>query len=318
MCPRTFLFITAVVLCHTLAMGQTLTNALPPAQSGTKTQAAADSTELPDDPGQEAMPIAQPVPLEARGLPVSYYASRQTWAGKVGTLYSVSDFRYRGYVLSADKIIWYQDTSEVEIEGNIRLTGGPEDIDITASSGSVRLNQHTARFFDVTGTMGLRSMGRSVVYSTPNPFIIHARVLLETGEGSYRVVDGSMTNCKLPHPDWELLAHSINVTDGEASTRNTVFKLVGVPLFYLPYLRHPVSENGRESGFLIPGFSNSTVRGFTLTDQFYWAINRSMDMEFGAEYYSKRGWAPKGDFRYRGAGLDRGYGELERSIRPRR
>ena len=29
-------------------------------------------------------------------------------------------------------------------------------------------------------------------------------------------------------------------------------------------------------------------------------------MEFGAEYYSKRGWAPKGDFRYRGAGLDRG------------
>ena len=36
----------------------------------------------------------------------------------------------------------------------------------------------------------------------------------------------------------------------------------------------------------------------------YWAINRSMDMVVGAEYYSKRGWAPNGDFRYKGPGLD--------------
>jgi LPS-assembly protein len=36
----------------------------------------------------------------------------------------------------------------------------------------------------------------------------------------------------------------------------------------------------------------------------YWVINRSMDMVVGAEYYSKRGWAPNGDFRYKGPGLD--------------
>jgi hypothetical protein len=29
-----------------------------------------------------------------------------------------------------------------------------------------------------------------------------------------------------------------------------------------------------------------------------------MDMVVGAEYYSKRGWAPNGDFRYKGPGLD--------------
>jgi len=305
--PRTFLFITAVVLCHTFTMGQTLTNALPPPQSGTQQQIpvpAADPAQLPDDPGQEAMPVAQPQPGTAAGVPLSWKDDRETWAGKIATLYGVTDFRYRGYVLSADKITYNQETSEVEVEGHIQLTGGPEDINIAASSGTLRLNEHTARFFDVTGTMGLRSTGRTVVYSTANPFIIHARVLLETGEGSYRVVDGSMTNCKLPHPDWELLAHSIKVVDGRASTTNTVFKVHGVPMFYLPYLRHPVDENGRQSGFLVPGFSNSTVRGLTLSEQYYWAINRSMDMEVGAEYYSKRGWAPKGDFRYRGAGLD--------------
>lgn len=296
--PRTFLFITVTVLCHTLMMGQTLTNALPPAQSGTST------ANLPDDPGQEAMPVARPEPGEAAGVPISWNAERQTWAGKIATLYGVTDFHYRDYDLSADKISYNQDTTEVDIDGHIHLTGGPEDIDITAASGTLRLNEHTARFFDVTGTMGVRSTGRSVVYSTANPFIVHARVLLETAEGKYRIVDGSMTNCRLPHPDWQLLAHRINVANGQASTTNTVFKLAGVPVFYLPYLRHPIDENGRQSGFLIPTISNDTIRGITLGEQFYWAINRSMDMVVGADYYSKRGWAPNGDIRYKGAGLD--------------
>ena len=29
-----------------------------------------------------------------------------------------------------------------------------------------------------------------------------------------------------------------------------------------------------------------------------------MDMVIGTEYYSRRGWAPNGDFRYKGPGLD--------------
>jgi LPS-assembly protein len=35
-------------------------------------------------------------------------------------------------------------------------------------------------------------------------------------------------------------------------------------------------------------------------EQVYWVINRSMDMVVGSEYFSKRGWAPNGDFRYKG------------------
>jgi LPS-assembly protein len=81
--------------------------------------------------------------------------------------------------------------------------------------------------------------------------------------------------------------------------------LFGVPIFYLPYLRHPMSEAGRESGFMPPVASNgSSIRGYTFGEQFYWVINRSMDMVVGSEYFSKRGWAPSGDFRYKGLGLD--------------
>jgi len=56
---------------------------------------------------------------------------------------------------------------------------------------------------------------------------------------------------------------------------------------------------------LIPIISNgSYIRGFTFGEQAYVVLNRSMDMVLGTEYYSKRGWAPNGDFRYKGPGFD--------------
>ena len=148
-------------------------------------------------------------------------------------------------------------------------------------------------------------MGHTVVYSTPNPLLFSGRVLLQTGEGRYRIVDGSITNCRLPHPDWRIIAHSINLDDEKASTSNAFFEFLGIPIFYLPYLHHPANDTGRASGLLTPVISNgSSIRGYTLGEQAYWAINRSMDMVVGAEYFSKRGWAPNGDFRYKGPGLD--------------
>ena len=35
-----------------------------------------------------------------------------------------------------------------------------------------------------------------------------------------------------------------------------------------------------------------------------WVINRSADATFGTQYFSKRGWSPSGEFRYRGRGED--------------
>ncbi|KAA6457495.1 LPS-assembly protein LptD [Acidobacteria bacterium AB60] len=306
--PRNFVFITMLVLCHGFAAAQALTNGLPLAQSETPRSngpSKSSASLLPDDPGEEILPVAQPEPEPSSGVPVTYKADRQRWAGNVLTLEGVEDFRYRDYVFRADKVIWHRDTNEIEAEGNLHVTGGPEDVDVIASHGDIQLANHTARFFDVTGTMGVRSNGKAVVYSTANPFIIHARVLLQTARGSYRVVDGSMTNCRLPHPDWQLFAHFIDVANGHASTRSTYFKFLGVPLFYLPYLRHPVDQSGRESGLLIPVISNySSIRGYTFGEQVYAVINRSMDITLGTEYYSRRGWAPNGDFRYRGPGVD--------------
>jgi LPS-assembly protein len=319
--PRHLVFITLLSLCHLQVLGQALPNALPPAgqQPGNGSPAASTgsnsdlsaaddrqipSSALPDDPDQEMLPVAHVEPAPLTGVPVEFEAQRQTRVADVLTLTGDVEIHYKGYILRGDKVVYNQSTTEMEAEGHVQVAGGPNDVLINADHGDMRLNIHTGRFYQVNGSQGIRTAGRTVVYSTTNPFLFSGRVLILAGEGNYRIVDGSMTNCRLPKPDWRLLSRSIELTNGEASTRNSIFEFLGIPLFYLPYLRHPAVDTGRETGFLIPVLSNSSIKGFIVGEQFYWVINRSMDMIVGSEYYSKRGWAPNGDFRYKGAGLD--------------
>ena len=323
-----------IALCHLLVRGQALTNAAPAAaqeasQASTPTtddpsqssSAAGLAPSLPDDPGQEILPVAEPEPAPASGVPVEWEAQSQSRQGDTWTLTGAVVVHYRGYILRADKVVYHQSTTELEAEGNLQVAGGPNDVLINASRGQMQLNAHTARYFNVHGSQGIRTLGRTTVYSTTNPFFFTGRVVLETSEGHYKIIDGTMTNCRLPHPDWQVISRAIKLQDGKASTSNAFFKFLGVPIFYLPYLRHPVDETGRESGFLIPIVSTgSSIRGYTFGEQFYWAINRSMDMIVGSDYYSKRGWAPNGDFRYKGRGLDhltvRGNALLDRGFVP--
>lgn len=307
--PRNFVFITMLTLCHLQLAGQVLTNALPQdqnaaPQSATDAQAQTKNV-LPDSPDQYFLPVAKPEPTGSTGVPVRWEAQEQARQGDVWTLSGGVVVYYEDYVLHADKVTYHQSSSELDAEGHLQLSGGPMDATVKAARGTMILQAHTARFFDVDGSLGIRRSGSTVVYSTPNPFLFHGRVLMQDGEGSYRILDGSMTNCRLPHPDWQIFAHSIRVDQESASVENSTFKLLDVPIFYLPYLKHPVTTNGRVSGLLIPVVSSgSSIRGYTFGEQFYWAINRSMDMVVGAEYFSKRGYAPNGDFRYKGAGLD--------------
>jgi len=313
---RYFWCITLFLLCHAQMQSQLLTNALPapvtpgltaaesPQQTSTQPASTPESPSLPDDPSQQVLPLARPEAPPPTGVPVHWEALQQTHVGDVSTLTGEVVLYYKNYIVHADKIVYHHANSTVEAEGHLQLLGGPNDAVFTASHGEMQLQDNTATFYDVTGSFGVRRMGKTMIYTTPDPFLFTGRVLLQTGEGAYRIVDGSMTACRLPKPDWQLISRSIDVVNQKATTHNSFFEFWRVPLFYLPFVQRNLDETGRESGFLLPGGENSSVKGLVLGDEVYWAINRSMDLTVGAQYWSKRGFAPSGDFRYRGAGLD--------------
>src|ERR1017187_2878071 len=130
--PRNLVIITLLALCHLQLSGQALTNALPTSVSGTSVVATIPNSDaaaqLPDDPGKDLIPVAQPEPTPPSGVPVQLDADHQSRVGDVITLDGHVVIHYRDYILRADKVIYHQSTSELEADGHLQVTGGPNDV----------------------------------------------------------------------------------------------------------------------------------------------------------------------------------------------
>jgi LPS-assembly protein len=291
---RTFLFITALMLCHPQLWPQTLTKQFP---------SASGPSSLPDAPNY---PIAEVVTAPAAGVPVRFESRQQEKHGEVYSLIGDVKIEYKDYVLTADKVSYDRDTGDAEADGHVRLQGGRNNELILADHGKLNFELETGRFENVTGSIGRQPSAskKKLVYTTANPFLFTGRVLIKEGPERYQVIQGTMTSCLLPDPDWQIHSSLIHLNYGQARAKNSYFTLLGVPILYLPYVTHPVDAGSRQSGLLLPVVGTSSTKGTIIGDSIYLVINRSMDATFGTQYFSKRGWSPSGDFRYRGRGED--------------
>ncbi len=222
---------------------------------------------------------------------------------KLGDLYKLrgeAEVDYRNLVLRADEASYDAATGEVTASGHLTLDGGLHDEHIVASHGQYNIRTQTGKFYDVIGTSGTRFQGRKVTLTSSNPFTFTGQMVEKTGPEVYVVHHGTVTSCQLLRPKWTLNGERIVVDlGGKAQAYNSTFRIEKVPVFYLPYADHPVDQLGRQSGFMLPNIGTSSLKGLILGDAFYWAIDRSMDATLGAEYYSSRGWAQHGNWRFR-------------------
>ncbi len=281
MITRYRIFITAAVVCHLLLASAIVTSqTLPPKN---------ETTPAPSTPARAQAEEE-----------VTIKAIQQEKDGAVYHLRGDVEIRYRSYILHADQITYNSDTGDSELEGHILLDGGPYDEHVEASHGSYNIHNETGTFYSVIGTVGLRLRKSRYVLTTSNPFAFTGKVVEKHGPDRYLVKEGTVTTCELPHPKWLFNARRISVdVDSTAKIYNSDFRLMGVPVFYFPYVTHPVQKAERQSGLLIPSFGNSSTKGKIAGESVYWVLNRSMDAMLGGEYYSKRGWAQRAEFRAR-------------------
>jgi len=254
---------------------------------------------------------AQDLPVlsaEAPPPPVSYSKKPQEEAtiralqqekhGDVWTLHGDAEIDYKDLILHADQITYNDATGEAVATGHVTLDGGEYSEHIEGSVAEYNVRTETGKLYDAVGTTGIRIQGKNVTLITSNPFAFTGKIVEKVGPERYVIHNGTVTSCELPKPKWTFSASHIVVDVGEtAKIYNSVFKIKKVPVFYFPFARHPVEKLPRQSGFLMPMFGTSSRKGTILGDSFYWAINRSMDATIGAEYWSKRGWAQRGEFR---------------------
>lgn len=295
---RTRFLITALVLCHQLLMPALVTSQLRSEdnkESGSSSQTAEQKASKSDG--------TTPCSLHATGQDPDSATVCAITQEKDGTLYKLlgeAEIHYRDYVLRADEVTYNSDTGEATASGHFRLDGGPNDDHLRASHGSYNLTTETGKFYDVTATTGMQFEGNRAILTSTAPFAFSGARVEKTSSDHYVVYDGSITTCELPHPKWKFQARKVTVdVGGNATIYHSDFLLHGFPVFYFPYATHPVAREARHSGFLVPSAGRSSTKGTILGDSVYWAMNRSMDGTIGAEYFSKRGWSQRGEFRAR-------------------
>ena len=263
----------------------------------------ATPAPLPDSPGALRYPVAEVLQREEDTTAVSIESDTQSLLGNIYVLDGDVAIKYRDRLIRADHIEYDKETGEVTANGHLHVSGGPNHEDITASHGTLNLDQQTGRFYDVKGSVGLKSSGHgTTTYANSNPFLFTGRMVVRTGPESYEIYEGTLTTCQLPNPDWMLSSNkfTVNMDGGKAKAQNSVFRIMNIPLLFMPYVTHPMDSEQRQSGFLIPVPGYSSTKGFTFGESYYWAINRSTDLTVGAQYYSLRGWEQSASFRYHG------------------
>ena len=294
---RNRFLITAPLLCHLLLVPPLVTSQLPPANTSSTTShtgtPAEKSTTAPTTPCGRAF-------AEQSNNRPTICAIEQERDGVVYKLHGAVEIYYENYILRSDDATFNSDTNEAAASGHFALDGGPNDDHIRASHGTYNFALETGKFYDATGTTGLRFRANRPILTSTAPFAFTGKLVEKTGPAHYLVYDGTITTCELPHPKWQFDARKVDVdVGGNAKIYRSEFVLHGFPILYFPFATHPVEKESRQSGFLIPSVGRSSTKGNILGDAYYWAINRMMDATIGAEYFSLRGWSQRGEFRAR-------------------
>ncbi len=206
---------------------------------------------------------------------------------------------------AADEVELFTDTHKLIATGNVVFTSGTNRI--AADRLEYNTETRTGIFHNATGTATLKEktdktgppQERSMFGTSEPDVYFYGKTLEKIGREKYKITSGGFTTCVQPAPRWQLTSGSVLLNlEKHAILTNSLFRVKGVPVLYLPIFYYPVNKEDRATGFLIPTYGTSTVRGQTLSNAFFWAISRSQDATLLHDWYSTTGQGMGGEYRY--------------------
>ncbi|MDP9338026.1 MAG: LPS assembly protein LptD [Acidobacteriota bacterium] len=244
-------------------------------------QAAAQQAHLPFKTGGVAE-LSSSGPQSRRGD--LYIAD-----GDVDILYGDSRLR-------ADHVEYNEKTSEALARGHVQFDFENQHMDADEAHYNVKTGHGV--FHNVRGTVKIERRPNPSVLLSDNPLYFQARDVERLPRDVYVIDDAWITICDPEHPTWQFFAPHARVRlDRTVALVNANFRVFRVPLVWLPYATAPAGKKVRQSGFLIPDVGDSSRKGFTFGEAFYWAPKPWLDTTLGAQYMSRRGAATRGELR---------------------
>jgi LPS-assembly protein len=192
-------------------------------------------------------------------------------------------------LLRADELDYNTETGDAEARGHVHFEHFARGEKLDCDHAEYNVSAETGKFYDVSGSATSRIQARRGLLITQTPFYFQG-VWAERLEDHYILHDGFITDCVMPNAWWRMKGPKFEVIPGDhATSRSSWFYLKGMPLMYFPYFYKSLKKEPRRSGFLIPTFGNSSLRGYEVGAGYYWAINRNYDLTYTAQDYTKAG-----------------------------
>jgi len=187
----------------------------------------------------------------------------------------------------------------VFVQGNNRISAERADFDTETRLGTF---YHATGMAEVQPPRQPTRPGTLAIPQVPGQettVFFFGDTVEKIGPRNYKITNGGFTTCVQPTPRWDLHADTVtlNVND-YVVLRQAVLTVKGVPMFYLPIMYYPIKRENRATGFLLPTYGLSTIRGQSLHNAFFWAIDRSQDLTFMHDYFSKTGQGMGSEYRY--------------------
>jgi LPS-assembly protein len=209
--------------------------------------------------------------------------------------------------LFADEAWYFADEKRAVAAGNVLFIQGNNRI--TADRAEMDTETKLGVFHNAWGLANIQPQRQSVAaaggFVAPQlagqdtDVYFFGETVEKIGPKKYKIRNGGFTTCVQPSPRWNLSANEVVLNiDSYTLLKNAVFNVKDVPLFYLPVLYYPTKEEGRATGFLLPTYGRSSLRGQQFSNAFFWAINRSHDATVKHDWYSKGDQGVSGEYRY--------------------
>jgi LPS-assembly protein len=230
----------------------------------------------------------------AKGTRVDVDADQIVFDERTGDAIATGDvvLTYGDYILIGRKVTYNRRTDTMRAEGEIRMRepgGNILEADVLQLQNRFRdgFAEHLRMLLTneaiVTANYAKRRDGYLTIYE--------------------RTTYTRCRNCVTDDgtPAWQLVA-SESVHDereGIIEHKNARLEVLGVPVFYWPYLSHPDPTVKRKSGLLIPKFSHSSVFGYGYEQAYFWNIAPNADLMFLPKFTSKQGPMLGVEFRHR-------------------
>jgi LPS-assembly protein len=198
----------------------------------------------------------------------------------------------------ADQIEIFGDKDLLVASGNVVFAN--QEGRLAAEKVEFDLEKQTGVFYVASGTMPLGASADPRQFGGQQADVYFWGETIERlGDQKYRITRGGFTTCVQPTPRWELVTGSVtlNLNDYAVAT-NTVLRVKGVPVMYMPWVYYPIQDDDRATGFLLPTYGASSLRGQVISNAFFWAIGRSHDATFLHDWSTTTGQGAGVEYRY--------------------